>query len=104
MRVPADDALSQKTIGLIPFVMLLHFLMGIWSHTADGVFVDEAYVVKFANPMLEARGDLVKRAFVDILMLGGAAIIFAWIVFDYTVVKFFTTLVECFKDEIEVPK
>ena len=38
VRIPADAALSQKTINLIPFVILLHFLMGIWAHTADGVF------------------------------------------------------------------
>ena len=38
VRVPADEALSQKIITFLPFVLLLHCLMGIWSHTADGVF------------------------------------------------------------------
>jgi hypothetical protein len=38
VRVPADEALSQKIITFLPFVLLLHFLMGIWSHTVDGVF------------------------------------------------------------------
>ncbi len=35
VRIPADEALSQKFLTLMPFIMLLHFLMGIWAHTAD---------------------------------------------------------------------
>jgi hypothetical protein len=38
VRIPADEALSQKTITIMPFVILIHFLMGVWSHTAPGVF------------------------------------------------------------------
>ena len=45
-----------------------------------------------------------QRAFIDILMLGGGALIAVWIIFDYTLIKFFTTVADCFKDEIEVPK
>jgi hypothetical protein len=47
IRIPADEALSSKIIHFLPFVLLLHFLMGIWSHTADGVFNSTSFLVKF---------------------------------------------------------
>lgn len=52
VRIPADANLSQKTINLIPFIILLHFLFGIWSHTADGIFSLSSYVVHYSLTFL----------------------------------------------------
>jgi len=46
IRVPADEAISEKIITLIPFVLLAHFFMGVWSHTAVGVFRSDSYLIK----------------------------------------------------------
>lgn len=104
VRIPVDQTLSEKTIGLIPFVILLHFLMGIWSHTAEGVFNAGSFVIRLDLSFVENSSEVVQRAFVDILMLGGAGLVAAWIIFNYTFLKLFTIVSDCYKDEIEVPK
>lgn len=38
IRIPADESLNEKIINLIPFILLVHGLMGVWARTADGVF------------------------------------------------------------------
>jgi hypothetical protein len=89
VRVPADEALSQKIITLMPFILLVHFLMGIWSHTASGVFTSTAYVLKFSQPIFHSNLD---RILQDIPMLAAGGVVLAWIVFDFTIVTFFNFL------------
>jgi hypothetical protein len=81
----------------MPFILLVHFLMGIWSHTADGIFHISSYVVKLDFAIF--GGDL-DRVFVDIIMVGAGALILAWIVFDFTIISFLKQLSDCFKDEL----
>lgn len=42
-RIPADESLNQKVINLIPFILLVHGVMGIWARTAQGVFDESAF-------------------------------------------------------------
>ncbi len=42
-------------------------------------------------------GDNFDRVFLDIIMLGAAAIVLAWIVFDYTVLSFINCISESCK-------
>ena len=75
--------------------------MGVWSHTAEGVFGSSAYIVEFTMDVL---GSNFNRAFLDILMLGGVALILVWLVFDYTIISFFGFISDCFcKKDIEIP-
>jgi len=98
IKVPADHDLSQKTITLLPFMILVHFLMGIWAHTADGFFSDSAYLIKNSFSFIGGSFD---RVFKDLILLGALAVIVAWIVFDYTIISFFGLLQECCsKDEM----
>ena len=88
IRIPADEALSQKIITIMPFILLLHFLMGVWSHTVNGVFNTSSFLIKFNQHFFD--GEMNKRIFLDLLMSGGAAIIAIWIIFDYTIINFFS--------------
>jgi hypothetical protein len=93
IRIPADYSLSEKIITFLPWILLLHFLMGIWAHTASGVFDAGSYVVKFGSDLVQ--GEVLSRAIKDIIMLGGGALIAVWIIFDYTVITFFRTMIDC---------
>ena len=67
--------------------------MGVWSHTAQGVFSNTAYIVEFSMDVLSTKFN---RVFLDILMLGGVALILVWLVFDYTIISFFGFISDCF--------
>jgi hypothetical protein len=95
-RVPADESLNGKIINLIPFILLVHGLMGIWGRTADGIFNDAAFF-KIID-LNVVPGIVLQRAIADIIMLGMTAIIAAWIIFDFTIVTFFNYLRESCKD------
>lgn len=73
----------------MPFIILVHFLMGVWSYTADGFFGKNAYVVKLDLAFIGGQFD---RVFKDLLMLGALVVILVWIIFDYTVLNFFGLL------------
>jgi hypothetical protein len=45
-------------------------------------------------------GEKFDRVFLDIIMLGGAAIILAWIIFDYTILSFFSCLSNSCKSDL----
>lgn len=88
----------------MPFVLLVHCLMGIWSHTVDGVFSDDAFILNFEFSFFE--GEFNNRIFKDLLMTGAAALIAVWIIFDYTIINFFSFIAECCasdSDEIVLP-
>lgn len=42
-RIPADESLNQKIINLIPFILLVHGLMGTWARTSPGIFNSSAF-------------------------------------------------------------
>lgn len=83
----------------MPFVILIHFLMGVWSHTAPGVFDNSSYIIKY-----DAAGILGKqfdRVFLDLIMLGGAGLVLLWIIIDYTIINFFGCIIDsCLKNDL----
>ncbi len=38
VKIPADETLSESTLTFLPFVILLHGLFSVWSHTTPGIF------------------------------------------------------------------
>ena len=89
-RIPADESLNSKIINLIPFIILIHGVLGIWARTADGIFDDSAFfkVIDF----LAIPNIVVQRAIADIILLGATAVVLAWIIFDFTLVTLFRAL------------
>jgi len=72
--------------------------MGVWSHTAEGVFDSGAYVVQLPQRYF---GGEIGRTWDDVPMLAGAALIIVWIIFDYTMISFCNCLHEiCIKDDL----
>lgn len=100
-RIPADETLNEKVINLIPFILLVHGVMGIWARTATGIFDTSAFfrVIDFT----QIPNQILQRAIADIILLGATAIVAAWIIFDFTIVTLFRALRESCKDELELP-
>ncbi len=67
--------------------------MGIWSHTVDGVFSEDAFILKLNLSFFS--GEFNERIFMDLLMSGAAALVAIWIIFDYTIINFFSFIAEC---------
>ena len=99
-RIPADQGINAKIINLLPFIILIHGVLGIWGRTADGIFDNSAF---FSVISLKLDNPVVLRAITDIIMLGASAVILAWIIFDYTIVNCFGALRQACKDELELP-
>lgn len=38
VRIPIDESINSKVVNLLPFIILIHGLMSIWAHTAEGVY------------------------------------------------------------------
>jgi len=38
VRVPADESLNETVLTIIPFMIAVHALFSVWSHTTPGVF------------------------------------------------------------------
>lgn len=38
IKIPANEDLARYMINIIPFMILLHCIFGLWSHTAAGIF------------------------------------------------------------------
>ena len=88
-------------MNLIPFIILVHGLMGIWSHTAPGIFNPSAFAIQIDFFGLNATdGAFIVRAITDILMLGAAGLILAWIIIDWILIGLISGLRECCKDEL----
>lgn len=100
IKIPADESLNESVINLIPFIILLHSLFSIWSHTA-GIFTSDAPLISFNWTIFNHSLD---RIFSDIIILGQAAFILIVIVIDFTLISFFKWLGNCCcKDELEIP-
>lgn len=100
VRIPADHSINEKIISILPFIILLHALVGVWGRTADGIFSDDAWFKVSAQGM---NSWFIDRAIQDIILLGAAGLILGWIIFDFTVVNCCGALKECCKDELELP-
>lgn len=44
IKIPANEDLVKHIINILPFMILLHSIFGLWSHTANGIFSSSAYV------------------------------------------------------------
>lgn len=88
VRIPADQALSEKIITFMPFILLIHFCMGVWSHTAD-VFQRSSFMYIFEQKVFDGQ---LNRVLLDLIMLAGLGIMVAWITFDYTIITLFSFL------------
>ena len=97
IKIPADETLNQSIINIIPFIILIHSLFSLWSHTASGIFGSNVPLVRFSWTIFHSSFD---RIFNDIIILGEVAFIILVIVLDFTIVNLFGSLAECCKDEL----
>lgn len=97
IKIPADETLNESIINIIPFIILVHALFSLWSHTALGVFQTTSPLVRFSWTIFHSGFD---RVFNDIIILGQAAFIVLYIVLDFTIINLFGSLAECCKDEL----
>lgn len=89
-RIPADEGLNEKIINLIPFILVVHGLMGIWARTSDGLFDTDSFFYVIDLNILP--GTIIQRAVKDIIILGATAVVLLWIIFDFTIVTCFSFL------------
>lgn len=75
--------------------------MGIWARTSLGVFNDDAFLRIIDLSMLNSI--ILQRATKDIILLIATAVVLIWIIFDFTIVAFFSCLRNACKDEMELP-
>ena len=100
VKIPADESLNQTVINVIPFIILLHSLFSVWSHTA-GIFTTDAVPLSINITLFNHSID---RIFSDIIILGELAFILIVIIIDFTLINFFKWIGSCCcKDELEVP-
>ena len=100
VKIPADESLNQTVINVIPFIILLHSLFSVWSHTA-GIFTTDAVPLSINITLFNHSID---RIFSDIIILGELAFILIVIIIDFTLISFFKWIGNCCcKDELEVP-
>lgn len=74
--------------------------MGVWSHTATGLFSSSAYIL---NVDFGVDSPVLVRGLTDVLMLGATALILLWIIIDWILIGFISGLKDCCKDELELP-
>lgn len=97
VKIPADETLSQSTLTFLPFIILVHGLFSVWSHTTPGIFQTASPMVSMNLKIFNSTLD---RIFNDIVILGEPALILLVIVLDLTVFNFIGFLVDCCKDEL----
>ena len=97
VRIPANENLAIKFMNMIPFVILIHGLMGVWSHTVTGIFDPSVYVVSLG---ITVDIDIVARALTDLLMLGATALILLWILIDWILIGLISGCRECCRDSL----
>lgn len=97
VRIPANENLAEKITNLLPFIILIHGLMAVWSHTVPGFFASDANPI---NLNINTDSEIVNRALTDILLLGASALILAWIIFDWIILGFCSCLRDCSKDDL----
>lgn len=100
VKIPADETLSESTLTFIPFIILVHGLFSVWSHTTDGIFLSNAPLVRSGMTIFHSTLD---RVFNDIIILGEPALILLVILLDVTIFNFIGFLIDCCKDELEMP-
>lgn len=89
VKIPADETLNESIINLIPFIILIHSLFSVWSHTSPGIFAADSPYFKFSWVIFNS---IIDRIFSDIIILGQAALILLVLVFDYTIISFISSL------------
>jgi hypothetical protein len=100
VKIPADETLSESTLTFIPFIILVHGLFSVWSHTTPGIFLTSSPLVRSSQTIFNSTLD---RVFNDIIILGEPALILLVILLDLTIFNFIGFLIDCCKDELEMP-
>jgi hypothetical protein len=100
VKIPADETLSESTLTFMPFIILVHGLFSVWSHTTPGVFATASPLVSSSQIIFRSTLD---RIFNDIIILGEPVLVILIILLDFTIFNFIGFLVDCCKDELEMP-
>ena len=97
VRLPANENLAIKVMNLLPFIILVHGLMGVWSHTTTGIFASSSFVITLN---VSTSSSVFIRALTDVLMLGATAAVLAWIVIDWIIIGIISSCRDCCKDDL----
>ena len=98
IKIPADESLNNSIINTIPFIILLHSLFSIWSHTSGSIFTSSASVLSFN---IAPFNHTIDRVFKDGVILIEGAVILAAIIIDFTIIYLLGGLNDfCCKDEL----
>lgn len=100
VRLPANENLAIKVMNLLPFIILVHGLMGVWSHTTTGIFASSSFILTLN---VSTSTSIFVRALTDVLMVGATAAILAWIVIDWILIGIISGCRDCCKDDLELP-
>jgi hypothetical protein len=100
VKIPADETLSESTLTFIPIIILVHGLFSVWSHTTNGIFLTNSPLVRSSMTVFSSSLD---RIFNDIIILGEPALILLIMLLDLTIFSFIGFLIDCCKDELEMP-
>lgn len=92
--------MSDSTLSILPFILLIHGLFSLWSHTSPGIFDENAPLVKLDLKIFESDFN---RIFNDIIILAEPALLIMIYVLDLTIFNFIGFLIDCRKDELEMP-
>ena len=95
VKIPADETLSDSTISILPFILLIHGLFSLWSHTSPGIFNTNAPLIKFDMKIFESDFN---RIFNDIIILAEPALLIIIYALDLTLFNFIGFLIDCKKD------
>jgi hypothetical protein len=95
IKIPADETLSDSTITILPFILLVHGLFSLWSHTSPGIFDSNAPLIKLDLKIFESDFN---RIFNDIIILAEPALLILIYVLDLTLFNFIGFLIDCRKD------
>lgn len=96
VRIPTDHTINEKIINLIPFILLVHGLMGVWGRTTPGVFDMNSFfnILDVSG----ANSSIVSRAWMDIVLLIATAVVLVWIIFDFTINNLYRAIKESCKE------
>lgn len=100
IKIPADETLSDSILTFLPLVILFHGLFSVWSHTSTGVFTSNAPLFSLKKTIFNSNLD---RVFNDVIILAEPALIILIILLDLTIFNFIGFLIDCCKDELEMP-
>lgn len=92
VRLSFDESLNHSILSLIPFIILSHTLMSVWSHTTPGLMNDGVSIFSVPNIFLPSS---LSRVFIDMPMLIHVGAVLLFILIDVILINLFLWIHNC---------